>query len=147
MSFILHVFHLFVNSFKLYCFSSDSSYFSMSSIHASCKFSLRCLTIQNIMSPRMIIKKYQTFLFPLYIFRRSASSSSYSSLVISHFFVKKFRIPLCLKIALVLSFHSSNLSKFPLNLIYQMAPEIQFISSFVRVIIFFLLLFLVGRTI
>ena len=64
VSLILHVLHLFVTSFLISCFSSDTSYFSISDFHASCELSLHFLATPKDMSVRLTIRKYQAFLFP-----------------------------------------------------------------------------------
>ena len=110
VSFILNLFHLFITSFKLFCFSSDTSYLSISDIHASCAFPFHCLSVSKGMSLKLIIKKSHTLLLTSYIFRISPSYSASSSLVISHIFVKYLRTPVCLAISLVFYFQSSNLS-------------------------------------
>ena len=64
VSLILQLFHLLVTSFRLPCFESDNSYFSMSDFHASCIFSLNYLTNTKGVSVRLITRKCQSFLFP-----------------------------------------------------------------------------------
>ena len=63
MYLILKLFHVLSTSFRLYCFSSDTSYLSMSDFHASCEISLHCLAIPKGIYVSMIISKTQVLLF------------------------------------------------------------------------------------
>ena len=107
---ILQLFHPLVTSFKLYCFSSDTSYLSINVFHALCTFSSHCLTIQKGMSIKLMIRKYHALELPSYIFILYSSFTASDSVEISTSFVRYLKIPLCLEISLVFSFHSPNLS-------------------------------------
>ena len=137
MSFILKLLYLLVTSFKPSCFSSDTSYFSIRAFRDSCAFSSHRLTNPKGMSVRLVISKSHASEFPSYIFRLSSSSSASSLSEISHSFVKYIKMLLCLAIALVFYFRSSNLSWSQLNLMYLMAPVVSSLSSLMLDISFF----------
>ena len=101
------IFRQFVTSLKLSYFSSDTSYLSIRVLQASCTFSSHFLTKPKGISVRLIIKKSQALGFSSQIFNLSSSFFESSSLGISHYFVIYFKIPLCIKIALFFSFHST----------------------------------------
>ena len=50
VSLILQLFHIFFTSFKLSCFSSDTSYFLIKALHESCTFSSHYLIIPKVIS-------------------------------------------------------------------------------------------------
>ena len=106
VSLILQLFHLLTTSFKLSCFSSETSYLSINALHASCAFSSHCLTRPKFMSIKNMIRKSYALEFHSYIFVLYSSFSDSSYVGISTYFVWYLRMPLCLEINLVCSFHS-----------------------------------------
>ena len=68
MSLILKLFHLFVTSFKLSCFSYDTQNFSIKDFYASCEFSSHYLTNLKYMSIKLMIRKSNALEFSSYIF-------------------------------------------------------------------------------
>ena len=110
MSLIMHIFHLLVNSFRISCFTFDTSYLSIHLIQVSCAFSLNCFMNSEGMLLMLSIIKSHCLLFPSYIFRKSSSSSYFSFLGNFHYLVRYFRVPLCLATSLVVSFCFSILS-------------------------------------
>ena len=95
---ILQLFHPSVTSFKIYCFSSGTSYLSINDFHVSCALSLHCLIIPKGMSVKLMIRKSHALDFPSYIFILSSSFSASSSVGISTYFLSYLRMPLCLDI-------------------------------------------------
>ena len=130
VSLIFQLFRLLVTSFKLSCFSYDTSYLSINAFHASCAFSSRFLTIKKGVSVKLMIGKYQALSFPLYIFIFSSSFSASSYVGISTSFFGYLGIILRLEISLVFYFHYSNLSFSTLKLMYLMSPSISALSPF-----------------
>ena len=79
VSLILKLFHLLVTSFKLSCFSYDTSYLSINSFRALCAFSSHCLIRPKGMYINLTIRKSYALEFPSYIFILSSSfPASYS---------------------------------------------------------------------
>ena len=107
---ILYLFRILVTSFRFSCSPSNTFYLSIMDIQASCACMLHFLSNTWGMLIRMIIRNYHSLLLPLYVFIISVSCSPSSSVVTYHSFIQYFVILLCLAIALVFSFHLSNLS-------------------------------------
>ena len=104
----LKLFPLYVTSFKLSCFSSDTSYLSIRAFQASCQFSSHWMINLKGMSASLVIRKSHALEFSSYILRLSFFVSEPSSFGISRSFVRYCRMPLFLAIDLVFYFTNKN---------------------------------------
>ena len=144
VSLILHTLHLFITSFPLSCFymKPHICLWVSSVFHVYSHFNDSPAQKVCISGGLSVNSKPCCFLH-----KSSGNINHLLPLIflgISHSFVRYLRIPLSLDIYFFLSFHSLNLSYYPLKLMYLMDPDILYISSLMLYIFLFLLLLLVG---